>query len=87
MPAMGAIQPGERMRAWFSLSIPLGLGGAFLLSFSSRFVAITHERAGMGSKSLANFIGQFGGWLGFAGITFPFFMVVSEFLTKAFSKS
>jgi hypothetical protein len=86
LPAFGAIEPGERMRAWFSLSLPLGIGGAFLIGASSRFVAVTNERAASGSKSLLSLLGQFGGWIGLAGILFPFVMVVGEFFAKTFPK-
>ena len=84
LPALGAIQPGERMRAWFTLSIPLGIGGAFLIGASSRFVAVTNERGSSGSKTLLSLLGQFGGWIGLAGILFPFVMVVSEFFARVF---
>lgn len=82
LPAIGAIQPGERMNTWFALSLPLGIGGAFLLGFSSRFMAITNERASSGSKSLLAIVGQFGGWIGMAGVLFPFVMATSEFFAK-----
>ncbi len=86
LPGLGAIQPGERTRIWFSLSLPLGIGGAFLIGASSRFVAVTNERAASGAKLLLSFLGQFGGWIGLAGILFPFVMVVGEFFAKVFPK-
>lgn len=81
LPALGAIEPGERLKAWFSLSIPLGIGGAFLLAVSSRYIAGTNEQSN-GSKP-SSLIGQSGGWLGMIGILFPFLMVTGEFLGKA----
>jgi len=81
LPAVGAINPGERMKIWFSLSIPLGIGGAFLLGASSRFIAVTNERAAS-SKLLLSIFGQFGGWIGLAGILFPFVMATSEFFAR-----
>lgn len=86
LPGIGAIQPGERLKVWFSLSIPLGIGGALLLGGSSRFVALTNERAASGSKTLLSLLGQFGGTIGIAGILFPFVMVAGEFLAKIFEK-
>lgn len=86
LPGIGAIEPGERLKVWFSLSIPLGLGGAFLLGGSSRFVALINERAASGRKKALSLIGQFSGSIGLAGIIFPFVMVASEFLAKIFVK-
>ncbi|XHX79090.1 MAG: hypothetical protein RBJ76_03925 [Stenomitos frigidus ULC029] len=84
LPGIGAIQPGDRLKYWFSLSIPLGIGGAFLLGGSSRFVAVMNERAASSSKTLLSLLGQFGGSIGLAGIIFPFVMVAGEFLAKIF---
>lgn len=86
LPGIGAIEPGDRLKFWFGLSIPLGLGGAFLLGGSSRFVAIMNERASSSSRTVLSFLGQFGGSIGLAGIVFPFVMVASEFLAKIFVK-
>lgn len=86
LPGLGAIQPGERLKFWFGLSIPLGIGGALLIGGSSRFIAMTNDRAAGGSKTLLSFLGQFGGSIGIAGILFPFVMVAGEFLSKIFVK-
>lgn len=86
LPGLGAIQPGDRLKFWFGLSIPLGIGGALLLGGSSRFVALTNERAASGSKTLLSLLGQFGGSIGIAGILFPFIMAAGEFLAKIFAR-
>lgn len=86
LPGLGAIQPGDRLKFWFGLSIPLGLGGALLVGGSSRFIAMTNERTSSGSKTLLSLLGQFGGSIGIAGILFPFVMVAGEFLAKIFVK-
>lgn len=77
-PTLGLIDPGARLRTWFLLSLPFGLGGAALVSMSSRFVAAAGER---GQRKLASLIGQFGGWFGLAGIMFPFVVVCIEFFS------
>jgi hypothetical protein len=77
-PTVGLINPGARLRTWFLLSLPFGLGGAALLSISSRFVATAGDRP---QRRLSELIGQFGGWFGLAGILFPFVMVCAEFFT------
>jgi hypothetical protein len=84
-PILGLINPGERIRIWFLTSIPLGLGGAFLISASSRFLAGgSGQRATTrSSKSLAATLGQFGGGIGLAGILYPFVMVIFEYMAKA----
>ncbi len=84
-PTLGLINPGARLRTWFLLSVPFGLGGAALVSMSSRFLATTSERyverSLRGGKKLSAFIGSFGGWFGLAGIMFPFFVVCLEFFS------
>lgn len=86
LPGIGAIQPGDRLKFWFGLSIPLGLGGSFLLGGSSRFVALMNERASSGRKKVLSLLGQFSGSIGLAGIVFPFVMVTGEFLAKIFAR-
>ena len=81
-PAVELIKPGDRLRTWFLISVPLGLGGALLISASSRFLAMSHDRAAGNAKTLFIFLGHFGGWIGLLGILFPFFMVCSEFFAN-----
>lgn len=78
-PTVGLISPGARLRTWFLLSIPFGLGGAALISMSSRFVATAGDRP---QRKLSSLIGQFGGWAGLAGILFPFVVVCVEFFSN-----
>ncbi|KAM3095920.1 hypothetical protein ACKFKG_11690 [Phormidesmis sp. 146-35] len=80
-PSLGLINPGARLRTWFTMSLPLGIGGALLISSSSRFMAMTHERAN-NNRLLYSFLGQFGGWIGLAGILFPLFTVCVEFFSN-----
>lgn len=85
MPLFQVVQFGTRLLSWFWLSLPLGIGGALLLTASSRFVAISHDRGGhRETKSLKSMIGQLGGILGLAGILFPLLVVVTDFLTRSF---
>jgi hypothetical protein len=86
LPAVGVIEPGDRLKGWFLLSLPLGIGGALLLGGSSRFITATQERSAKSSKLLLNFLGQFGGGLGLFGIVFPFVMVTAEFFAKIFGR-
>lgn len=81
-PAIGLINPGARLRAWFLLSVPLGLAGAALISASSRLLADRTARSPKRMKPVLSLIGQFGGWFGLAGIMFPFFMVCVEFFSN-----
>jgi len=87
LPAFGAVSAGTPLKAWFLLSFPFGVGGALLVSASSHFIALTNQRAyTREGKTIASFLGQFGGWIGFAGILFPFAMVLNELITKVFVK-
>lgn len=81
-PVIGMIQPGVRLRSWFLISLPLGIGGALLVGFSSRFVAITNERYRSRAKTIELSAGQALGWLGLLGVAFPLLMVSLEFLSK-----
>jgi hypothetical protein len=81
-PAVALINPGDRLKTWFLISVPLGLGGALLISASSRFLAMSHDQSAGTTKMLFIILGQFGGWIGLVGILFPFFMVCSEFFSN-----
>ncbi|MBW4419104.1 MAG: hypothetical protein KME13_07720 [Myxacorys californica WJT36-NPBG1] len=81
-PIVGLINPGDKLKAWFIISVPLGVGGAILIGASSRFLAAFHETARKEYKRLYGFLGQFGGWIGLAGILFPLFMVCVEFFSR-----
>jgi hypothetical protein len=77
-PTLQLIQPGDRATTWFYISIPLGLGGAFLLGASSRYIAITHETQPRNQRFFRVALSQLVGWLGLAGIGFPLVMVIIE---------
>ena len=84
-PTLGLIDPGTRLRTWFLLSVPFGLGGVTLVSLSSRLLATASEhyvkqRLRVGKK-ISALIGQFAGWLGLAGIMFPFLVMCVEFFS------
>lgn len=83
LPAMMGIDFGTRLKTWFTLSIPFGFGGAFLLAMSSRMVAIANAKSSE-SRSLMKLLGQVGGIAGFLGVVFPFLMVAGEFLGRIF---
>ncbi|NDJ18808.1 hypothetical protein [Myxacorys almedinensis] len=81
-PAVRLIHPGAKLRAWFIISVPLGLGGSVLIGASSRFMAAFNETASNQYKGLYSFLGQFGGWIGLAGVLFPLGMVCVEFFSS-----
>ncbi|MBD2104616.1 hypothetical protein [Leptolyngbya sp. FACHB-261] len=74
------IIPSDNLQRWFLLSLPLGLGGAFLVGVASDFVARAREDEFEGSRIVLVWIGQVGGWFGLAGIGFPMILAVSRFL-------
>ncbi len=78
-PMLGLVDSGARLRAWFLLSVPLGVGGAVLIGASSRSMAVLGEKGRKRARLIQTLIAQFGGWLGLAGILFPFVMVCGEF--------
>lgn len=75
-PTIGLIASSARLRTGFLLSVPFGLGGVAFISMSSRVVAMAGEQGKM-----ALLIAQFGGWIGLAGIMFPFLIVCIEFFS------
>lgn len=82
-PGTGLIQPGEKLQTWFIISIPLGLGGAGLVAFSSQMFQNMMSRTVQADRPVMNFFGQVGGWIGTAGIMYPLIVVVVEFLSTA----
>ncbi len=82
-PVTGLINPGDRLRDWFLVSLPLGIGGAILLASSSRFMAMANEQRQTNAKSLLKILGHFGGWIGLAGILYPLWMACWEFFGNA----
>jgi hypothetical protein len=79
-PMLGVISPGVRLRIWFLLSLPLGIGGAILIGTSSGLMQIANQVA-RNVKPLYRILGQFGGWIGLVGVMFPFLMAMVEFFS------
>ncbi|NET38515.1 MAG: hypothetical protein F6K19_42065 [Cyanothece sp. SIO1E1] len=86
LPAIQIIQPGSRLQSWFLASLPLGVGGAFLVAISSRFMALMNKRSVSRNRTMELWLGQIVGWLGLVGIGFPLIMAMLEFFTKAFEE-
>ena len=81
-PALGVINPGVKLKEWFALSIPLGIGGAILITLSSRFVVLSSDRsAARDSKLLGSILGQIGGWIGLGGVLYPLIVATIEFFS------
>lgn len=82
LPAIKFIEPGDRLRAYFLTSLPLGIGGSLMSAASSRFLAIANDmddRQRRGSRVL---LGQLVGGIGLAGVMFPLIMALIEFVAK-----
>lgn len=63
-------------------SIIFGVGGAWLMGYASRFIAITHERnLATDSRSILSILAQAVSWVAVAGILYPFIVVVGEFFS------
>lgn len=78
-PMLGLIDPDARLRTWFLISVPLGVGGAILIGASSRSMAVLSEKGSKRTRLIQTWMAQFGSWVGLAGIMFPFVMVCREF--------
>ncbi|MBD2094928.1 hypothetical protein H6F90_07135 [Trichocoleus sp. FACHB-591] len=86
-PALGLIQPGDRLNGWIATSVPVGVIGAFLVGASSQYINVTVDRADKTNKPLQILLGQAVGWLGLAGVLFPLLVVAVEFFTKTLGKA
>ncbi len=67
---------------WFLLSLPLGVGGAFLIAVSSDFVLRSQDDEFEGSRLIFSWVGQVGSWFGIVGVTFPLMVAISRFLEE-----
>lgn len=86
-PALGLIQPGDRLNGWIATSVPVGVIGAFLVGASSQYINVTVDRADRTNKPMQILLGQAVGWLGLAGVLFPLLVVAIEFFTKTLGKA
>lgn len=77
--------PADRLQTWFWISVPLGLGGAFMVGLSSRYMAIVNERDPSSGKTTRIWLGQLIGGLGLAGIVFPLLIIMLEFFARMFT--
>ncbi|MDX2098191.1 MAG: hypothetical protein SFW36_10485 [Leptolyngbyaceae cyanobacterium bins.59] len=87
-PVLGLIHmDNDRFQSYFIMSFPLGIGGAFLVAGSSRFLQRTTANLDRSSeRDIALTLAQIVGWVGAFGVMFPFFIVVGQFLTEAFGE-
>lgn len=76
-PAIGLIDPSVRLRTGFLISVPLGVGGAVLIA-ATQSPVLNHKRSNR-PRSIQPLIIELSGWVGLAGILFPFVIVCSEF--------
>ena len=89
LPALKFIEPGDRLRAWFMTSVPLGILGSFTVGVSShlliRFNQLRYpESKHHPRKTFLLALGQLIGLLGLGGVGFPAAMVIAEFFLQAF---
>jgi hypothetical protein len=82
LPRVGFIQSGPHLRPWLVTSIPLGIGGAIVSAFSSRFLAIANEQDATTGRDTKILVGQLMGGVGLAGILFPIAVAAIEFIAK-----
>lgn len=78
---------GVLRRTWFPWSLIYGIGGIFLLTVSSRFMAAAGDReAPRDSKKMGALLAQGLGWLGLVGVLYPLIMFVTTFMSLKFGK-
>ncbi|MGP1384645.1 MAG: hypothetical protein ACTS2F_13865 [Thainema sp.] len=80
-PLLNVIEFSDRSFIWFASSLPLGIGGALLVSISSRFLTISNRRRRGMTKQMELLVGHIIGSVGLLGVMFPLLMVILEFLT------
>jgi hypothetical protein len=81
-PQLGLIRPSpEVFRTWVLRSLPLGIGGALLISLTSGMVRHSRDQVNP-AKTLIAFLAGVGGWVGLVGIVYPLIVSCAEFFTN-----
>ncbi len=83
LPAMMGGPPSAELQAMFWPSVIFGVGGAWLMGNTSRFIAITHEKqVGINHRSVLSMLAQAVSWFAVAGILYPLIMVAGWFFGR-----
>jgi hypothetical protein len=85
LPAIVSSSPAQ-MENWFLLSLPLGIGGAFLTASGTQLFAHAIVQEARIQKRLFYLLSGLSSWLGLVGIGFPLVVIVAlvsiELLTR-----
>lgn len=93
LPAIGFQQPGLDTDPWFLFSLPLGIGGAFLMASSTqlrdsgfRHTETRSVAAHQSSRRLpAPLLATFAAWLGLLGMAYPILVMSFKVFTGIFT--
>lgn len=86
LPTFRVIEAQDKQLTWFLISVPLGLLGCALIGSSAQLLDLFKARSRSQNKEFLLFLSQLVGWLGLAGVGFPFAIALLEF-TYMVSKS
>lgn len=81
LPALGIQIPGL-YQTWFSLSIPLGIGGAALLASSPQLQDLAMTRP----SRLTRLLAPIASWLGLLGVGYPILVISLAITSSIFTK-
>jgi hypothetical protein len=82
LPQLGLIRPSpEIFQTWVIRSLPLGVGGALLISFTSGMVLYSRNQ-GKPARAFTSLLAAVGGVLGIGGILYPLIVSCAEFFSK-----
>lgn len=84
VPAIGLSQPGLALNLWHIVSVPMGIGGAFLLAYATQ---LTTSDAAPGSRRRVSRpqLASLSSWAGLAGIGFPLLVISVQIFTHLFN--
>ena len=84
LPAIGLTQPNLNLVNWLIASVPLGIGGAFLIASSTRIVTSPFH-ADHPRRARRDRLAVTSSWVGLLGIGFPIIVISLQIFAKLFS--
>lgn len=84
LPVLGLIEPDSKLQSWFYATFPLGILGAFLIGFSSGFIAVSSRYGTRLMQGVKALLGEIISLIGIVGIAFPLLVASMELFSNAF---
>ncbi|NJR58430.1 MAG: hypothetical protein HC769_05940 [Cyanobacteria bacterium CRU_2_1] len=87
LPALKFDQSGGKSELWFIISLPLGIGGAFLMASSTQLALVsqTEPRLPRSKKLGLSLLAFLSSWAGLLGIGFPLLFMSIQIFNQLFA--